>query len=1016
MNNDPRRCEVAKSKKKRRKNGRGGAAVWAAMCAAVALVLGLSAFAPAADSVGSGFDSSVTAASEIRLSEVMASNQSSLMLTDGTLPDWIELENTGDAAVSLDGYALMRDDDPTQIYRFSNVEIPAGGYLLVYADGGSDSGGELHAPFKIAAAGATIVLMDPSSAVIDSVATPELEADQVYCRGANGEWAVSIGATPGEANRITVDGEPGDGSGARITVVEDAVQVTEIMSASATFAPDENGEYHDYVEITNTGDSAVSLRGWYLSDSRDDLDRWRFPDVTLAAGEAIAVHCSGYDRADDPAHLHANFKLGSDGTDVVLTRSDGATVAAVEVPALNADQAYSLVDGEWTVNHAPTPGAANTHENGASAGGATLPSNTENVLISEIAAATTLVGSDWIEIYNAGSTAVDLSGYGLSDNAARPRKWRFPQGTVLEPGAYTAVFCSGLDTSAEGQVHSNFKLSADGGYSVTLSRPDGTIIDRVYVTQQYEDITFGRPASGSGSYYFTLNTPLARNDGEAFLGRAQQPGYSVEGGVFATGDVLTVELDVAEGTRVYYTLDSSDPSEASTPYTGPIEITGTTILRTRAYGDGYLESFVDTQSYLYDVNNGNGVYVVSLVSDPYNLTSEEAGIMIKGPNASDTYPYQGANYWQDWEREAHVEVFGGDGETVLSQGCGIKLHGQYSRAEAQQAFKVIARTRYGDNRFHAALFSNRDYTEYQSFLLRSSGQDTDRTRMRDSVLTSLAADTSVMYQETEICVLYLDGVYWGQYNLRERINTYSICQFEGWEGQEDDIDLVKANDNTFQGSNATFEALLDWIDTVNPASDEFYAGLDQVIDIRNYIEYMAIEIFTGNGDTLNVKRYRNANDDGKWRWVLFDLDWAFDVDTNSINRWLEPGGMGTNLYTDNSLFIACMQNPRFRDEFLTYMGEQMATTFTTEHVLSLIQARYEILEPLLADQFERWGPSMSEYQSQLQELIEYAQTRPTRLLQFFMGYGVEDSNIALTQEEMMHYFGDAIAIIQGNGQ
>ena len=194
--------------------------------------------------------------------------------------------------------------------------------------------------------------------------------------------------------------------------------------------------------------------------------------------------------------------------------------------------------------------------------------------------------------------------------------------------------------------------------------------------------------------------------------------------MFATGDVLTVELDVAEGTRVYYTLDSSDPSEASTPYTGPIEITGTTILRTRAYGDGYLESFVDTQSYLYDVNNGNGVYVVSLVSDPYNLTSEEAGIMIKGPNASATYPYQGANYWQDWEREAHVEVFGGDGSTMLSQGCGIKLHGQYSRAEEQQAFKVIARTRYGDNRFRAPLFTNRDYTEYQSFLLRASGQDT----------------------------------------------------------------------------------------------------------------------------------------------------------------------------------------------------------------------------------------------------------------------------------------------------
>ncbi len=1000
---------MAKSKKKRRAARRNNALAWAALAMSVALVLVLSALAPAATGdADAGFSTEVTASSDVRLSEVMASNQSTLMLSDGTLPDWVELENTGDEAVSLSGYALMRADDPTQIYRFTNVTIPAGGFAVVYADNGDDVPGEMHAPFKIPAAGASLALLDPSGAVVDSVETPRLDADQVYCRGANGTWSVSFGATPGEANRVT---DQSSSLSTRLAVAEDAVQVTEIMSANATYAPDERGEHPDYVELTNTGSAPVNLSGWFLSDDRSDLDRWQFPDVTIPAGGTLVVHCSGEDRADDPAHLHANFKLGSDGTDVVLTRADGVTVALVAAPALNPDQAYSLVDGAWTDAAAPTPGQANTRENGAAVG-AMASANAEGVVITEIAAATTQVGADWIELYNGGSAAVDLSGYGLSDNASRPRKWQFPQGTVIQPGTFAAVFCSGLDTVQDGQMHTSFKLSADGGYSVTLSRPDGTIIDRIYVTQQYEDITYGRPASGGGAYYFTLNTPLAANDGEAYLGRAAQPGYSVEGGMFQTGDVFSVELEVAEGTRVYYTLDCSDPTEASTPYTGPIPISGTTILRTRAYGDGYLESFTDTQSYLYDVNNGDGVYVVSLVSDPYNLTSEEAGIMIAGPNAAAEYPHQGANYWQDWEREAHVEVFAGDGSTMLSQGCGIKLHGQYSRAEEQQAFKVIARTRYGDNRFRAPLFTNRDYTEYQSFLLRSSGQDTDRTRMRDSVLTALAADTSVMYQETEICVMYLDGMYWGQYNIRERINAYSICQFEDWVGQEDDIDLVKANDNTFQGSNATFEALLEWIDTVDPASDAFYAGLDQVIDIRNYIEYMAIEIFTGNGDTLNVKRYRNANDDGKWRWVLFDLDWAFDVDTNSINRWLEPGGMGTNKYTDNSLFIACMQNPRFRDEFLTYMGEQMATTFTTEHVLSMIQERYEILQPLLPDQLERWGQTMSSYESQLKELTDYARTRPLRLLQFFSGYGVDDSNITMTQEELNHYFGDALAIIQ----
>lgn len=104
--------------------------------------------------------------------------------------------------------------------------------------------------------------------------------------------------------------------------------------------------------------------------------------------------------------------------------------------------------------------------------------------------------------------------------------------------------------------------------------------------------------------------------------------------------MLTVELSAGQGDRIYYTLDNTDPDEGDTLYTGPITITGTTILRTRIYSEGYLESYMDTQSYLYDVNNGDGsVYVVSLVSDPYNLTSDEAGIMVKGPNALPDPPY-----------------------------------------------------------------------------------------------------------------------------------------------------------------------------------------------------------------------------------------------------------------------------------------------------------------------------------------------------------------------------------------
>ena len=287
--------------------------------------------------------------------------------------------------------------------------------------------------------------------------------------------------------------------------------------------------------------------------------------------------------------------------------------------------------------------------------------------------------------------------------------------------------------------------------------------------------------------------------------------------------------------------------------------------------------------------------------------------------------------------------------------------------------------------------------------------------MRDSVLTALAKDTSVMYQESEVCVMYLNGQYWGQYNLRERINAASICQFEGWEGQEDDVDLIKANTNVMQGSNDTFAALLSWVKSTDPTASDFYEKLNSAIDVRNYIEYMAVEIFSGNTDTLNVKRYRNANADGRWRWVLFDLDWAFTTDTNSINRWVTPGGMGNGSRTDNTLFVACMKNAQFRDEFLTYFGQQLATTFSTENVLARMQERYQILDPLLDDQFAKWGQSRSNYESAMKVMIQYAQQRPTKIIQYFSGKGVSGSKISMTDEQLQHYFGDAIAKIQSAG-
>jgi hypothetical protein len=208
-----------------------------------------------------------------------------------------------------------------------------------------------------------------------------------------------------------------------------------------------------------------------------------------------------------------------------------------------------------------------------------------------------------------------------------------------------------------------------------------------------------------------------------------------------------------------------------------------------------------------------------------------------------------------------------------------------------------------------------------------------------------------------------------------------------------------------QGSNESMVQLLDYVTSHDMNTAEAYQVLDNAIDIQNYIEYMAVEMYTGNTDTLNVKRYRNPKKDGKWKWVLFDLDWAFTVDTNSPQRWLTPGGMGNKNRTDNTLFIACMKNATFADKFLTFLGEKMATTYSYPSIKALVEEFYGAIEPLMPEHYARWEFSESEHKSAIREFLRYGEKRPYRMLQFLK----YNKYMPLNAEQMQRYFGDTMA-------
>ena len=997
------------AKKARIKSKSGGNRLWpVALACAVALAAGLLAGSGALAGLSGGPSDAMAG---LRFSEVQNHNVFTLLTDDGEAPAWIEIENTGASAVSLHGVGLARDDKVNKIFVFPDIRLGAGEFVLVYADDKARAtlSGDLHAPFRLpSAGGVTLYLFDASQNLLDSVEAPGMAADESYCRAQDGSWSVSVQATPGARNDVIAD--------RALAVHEGDVVISEAMSDNRTVFPDEDGVCGDYVELYNRADHEVRLAGYFLSDKTEKPGKWALPDVALPAGGHLAIHCDGENRADDPAHLHAPFKL-SNGETLLLSDDRGRVNSLVTLPeALLSGQAYSLVEGpvsgeapavgRWSTEIAPTPNRENTAEAALQLDAQARAQRSPKVIISELMAVPESETYDWVELYNTTSEAVDLSGWGLSDRPDKPRKWQFPAGTIVDPNGYLAVFMVGATGGSAGQyLTAPFALPGEGGFTATLSDPNGGILDAMYVPPQYSGVSYGRSAGGDCGY-FAMASPLAPNDAQTVKGRAPAPTYSVMGGVFDGGDAFEVTMTAEAGARIYYTLDCSDPGESSMLYDGtPIQVSSNTILRTRVYRDGWLPSFMDCQSYLFDVQAASEApYVVSLVSDPVGLFSDESGIMVKGPNAYEKFPFgdygRGANFWMDWEREAHVELFTNDG-TAVSQECGIKLHGRNTRAYDLKSFKVMAKSKYGKKMFSWPIFHDRPWDEYEAFILRYSGQDHRYAFMRDAVLTSMAADTSVMYMEAEECIVYLNGEYYSAMYIRENISPFSLARREGWDGQEDALDLVKSGSDVRQGSDETYVALKDWLGSHDNTTQEACDVIDAAVDIDNFLEFAALQIVIGTPDTVNVKRYRNPLTDGKWRWVLYDVDRGMRDNTNGF----EILAQGTN----RALFKACMDNPTLRDRFLDKLNTALATYLSPQHMSDAVSAQFQRLKPLMPQYLEMIGLSQDTYASRVKALVSQIGRRPKLVLVQCAKY------LNLSDDEMRERFADAIAAIEAYG-
>lgn len=883
---------------------------------------------------------------DVYISEAVSKNLTLHPDEQGEVHDYVILANDGQNAVSLAGMTLC--DEAGKAYPLPDRQLAPGEQLLIYCTGKKDG-----APFKLSADGEKLYIKNADGSTCSSLKIPALEDNERFVDG-----------------KIVFDREN--------SAAVSSVRLSEVCASNSMIA--DNGETPDWVEIENTGSESVDLSGWHLSDNASKPLKWSLPEgFVLAAGERKAVY------------LHettVGFKLSSEGETVVLSDKKGRIMDYVVFDAQPNDTSLALEGGVWKHTYSVTPGEPNRILTKDAYETEVFSSNTTGVYISEVLTASanfTNKGNrfDYIELHNTTSKRVSLNGWYLSDSGSDPKKWAFPKNAFIPAKGYAIVYADGrvIESKKANVYYATFKLSQDNEV-VLLSKGD-ELVDHISLGDQYGGISCGRIAGGNGeTVFFEKTTPQSANPQTGYHVQTAAPVLSHDGGIL-TGAV-TVEITGPADATIYYTLNGETPTTKSSVYSEPIVVSNTAVLRASACKDGELMSPVVSASYLFNITYS--VPVVSLITDDKYVDGSGMGLFKHDPK-------------YEWEYPVHVQYFE-DGELKINQLSSARITGGTSRQRAQRSLAIFARGALGEDRFSYNPFENRDYEEIKSFTLRAGGTEGWGTRFKDAFLTSLAEGENVMYQDTRVAVVYINGEFWGHYNMREKINKYSIAQWEGVtdEDEIDNITIIKNRGSVQQGSREELTRLINFCRKKDLNIQENLQYVLDNIDVMSWFDHTIFEIITGNSDPENVRYYQVPG--GKWKVCLFDLDFAMhNTKPYPINQFInDPKAQIRYVYHEP--VSALLKVPAMRELFLTRFGEILYEKFQPEKLDAQIDEWVDVLTPLIPAQDERWNSGdLKEWGEDVAKLRKYCQERPAEVVKHIT------KTLSLSNDEVNKYFG-----------
>ncbi|MBN1482374.1 DUF1349 domain-containing protein [candidate division KSB1 bacterium] len=573
--------------------------------------------------------------------------------------------------------------------------------------------------------------------------------------------------------------------------------------------------------------------------------------------------------------------------------------------------------------------------------------------------------SDWLELFNNESFPVSLKGFCLSDDQQALRKWEFPEVT-LTAGSFMLIWCSGKD-NADSEVHTNFKLNRDGEI-ILLSSSTGAVLDSLRFPPLPTDVAYGRSPDGAKNFVListpTPGAPNTLDNGQMY---AAAPIFSQKAGFFQ--QPLTIILSTnTSGAEIFYTLDGSEPTVKSTRYTSSLTINKTTIIRARTIKPGMADSRITTSSYFLNTRNElNDLPVLSLVTDPDNLWDTQIGIYANPLQSGD-----------DWERPISIEFFEQRGELGFTTDAGIRIHGGASRLpekSAKKSFRLYFRSDYGISRLDFPIIPSTENTSFDRLVLRAGFNDAwihwldlEReltTYVRDPLVRDVYLNMGHPASNGDFAHLFLNGEYWGLYNISERYDDDFCDTYLG----EGDWDVVKPGPDgernaieAAEGDLAGWNEFYDWFRQNNLASSSSYEILKSYVDLDSFIDFYILNIFSQNYDWPRHNWYAIRNrDNGRWIFLPWDSEYAFGSGnrgyTHTLNMWDVIESQSS--YPLPLLYGKLLNNTLFRNDVAARFFELWTTWLSQDHLLNLLNTRLDQIRTAIPFEAERWGDARS---------------------------------------------------------